>query len=613
MSLKNRLRLTILLPLMALAIGYTLLSLVTVAEVLFREASERAALLASQVQTLLVQRVTEYSRTRPAEGDLATTEQAWAAMASEDLALSKMLEQTMASTRTVVEIDIRGQDSRIVASSNPNSIGKPARAAMPISEWQDLGKARQIWRVMTHQEEYQAILPLGLQGRAKPLFEVRVLVSSVLLRNTLEPEVRNLVVGLGVYLMLAFALAVLTSQLVLLPIQRLSEAIDKVSRGEALVSNELVREAQEVQAVESKLSLLGAQVRDAKEDLKQMQSSVHQLLERMEDGVLLFDSTQRVVNAGRAAEKVLGRGRWELTNAPLEELFPVGTATGDLLQSAMSLKQGFNNAPVALGGKRILLDLEVLEDFPKRDTKGYLLTMRDADAKLSISKQLDVSQRLSALNRLTSGVAHEIKNPLNSIGLHLEILKERVAGNDPQAAEELRILRDETRRLDRVVKTFLDFTKPVELKLAPLDLFELLNGLMQFLMPEAQKNKVKLGIECESYPAMIRGDADLLKQAFLNLMRNGMEAMPDGGDLKVTVTREPEDFRVEIRDTGTGIPESSRAKIFQLYFTTKQQGTGIGLAITYRVAQLHNGSITFRSEPGQGTTFELRFPALMEG
>jgi signal transduction histidine kinase len=194
----------------------------------------------------------------------------------------------------------------------------------------------------------------------------------------------------------------------------------------------------------------------------------------------------------------------------------------------------------------------------------------------------------------------------------LEILKERVAGVDPEAEEEIRILRDETRRLDRVVKTFLDFTKPVELHLAPLDLFELCNGLMQFLTPEAQKRSVQLSLECESYPAMIRGDSDLLKQAFLNLLRNGMEAMPDGGRLSLRIIREAEVYRVEIEDAGMGIPEASRAKVFQLYFTTKQQGSGIGLAITYRVAQLHNGSIDFRSEPGKGTTFELKFPALVE-
>jgi len=605
MTLKSRLRLTILLPLLAVAVGYSLLSLSTGASVLFRDAAERSMLLASQTQTLLVQRVDEYGRQGQPGASLSETEQMWMEMAFKDEALAKMLEQTMSSTRTAVEIDVKGRDGRVLSSSNPMSKGKAARAAMPMRDWAEMGRARQIWRVFTKKEEYETIIPLGLPGSKQPTFEVRVLVSSELLRNTLEPEVGNLLFALAMSLLVSLGIAVLTADLAFMPLRRLSEAIDKVSRGEAL-HEPVTREAQEVQIVESKLSLLGEQVRGAKEDLKQMRGNVQQLLERMEDAVLLFDEEEKLVNAGRALEKFLGRGRWEMSGAHVSELFAPGTAAGDLIQGAMALKQNVTNAELTLGERRTVLDLEVLE------AKGFLLTIRDAEAKQSISRQLDVSQRLSALNRLTGGVAHEIKNPLNSIGLHLEILKERVGGADPVAEEELRILRDETKRLDRVVKTFLDFTKPVELKLAPLDLFELVNNLAQFLMPEAQSKKVKLSLVCETERSRIRGDADLLKQAFLNLLRNGMEAMPEGGPLSIQIRKEPVEIVVEIRDQGIGIPLESYNKIFQLYFTTKTQGSGIGLAVTYRVVQLHNGSIHFESKAGEGTMFELRFPRLEE-
>jgi signal transduction histidine kinase len=601
MTLKNRLRLTILLPLLTVACGYSLMSLSTGASVLFREAGERAMLLASQTQTLLVQRVDGYGRL---EGELET-EQNWLLMASKDEALAKMLEQTMASTRTAVEIDIRRQDGQVLSSSNPTSIGKPGRKAMPMREWLEMGRMRQMWRVFTLKEEYETTIPLGLPGRQLPTFEVRVLVSSELLRNTLEPEVGNLLFALAMSLLASLGIAVLTADVAFLPLRRLSEAIDKVSRGEALSEN-ADQEAREVQAVESKLSMLGEQVRGAREDLKQMRGNVQQLLERMEDAVLLFDEQEKLVNAGRSLEKFLGRGRWEMSGAHVSELFATGTAAGDLIQGAIALKQHVTNAEVTLGTRRVVLDLEVLE------AKGYLLTIRDAEAKQSITRQLDVSRRLSALNRLTGGVAHEIKNPLNSIGLHLEILKERVGGKDEVADEELRILRDETRRLDRVVKTFLDFTKPVELKLVELDLVEAFEGLTQFLMPEAQSKNVNLVLRATAAKAMIRGDADLLKQAFLNLVRNGMEAMPEGGLLEVEVAEEAVEIVVVIRDHGVGIPAESRSKIFQLYFTTKKHGSGIGLAVTYRVVQLHNGSIQFESKPLEGTAFELRFPKLEE-
>jgi signal transduction histidine kinase len=603
MTLKSRLRLTILGPLLAVAVGYSLVSLSTGAAVLFREASERAMLLASQTQTLLVQRVDEYSRRSEPGASLEDTERLWMEMATRDEALAKMLEQTMASTRTVVEIDVRGKDGKVLSSSNPQSIGSVGRKALAMREWAEMGRARQIWRVFTKKEEYETIIPLGLPGSKSPTFEVRVLVSSELLRNTLEPEVSNLLFALAMSLLASIGIAMLTADLAFVPLRRLGEAIDKVSRGEAL-SDVASRDAQEVQVVESKLSLLGEQVRGAREDLKQMRGNVQQLLERMEDAVLLFDEQEKLVNAGRAIEKFLGRGRWEMSGAHVSELFPAGTAAGDLVQGAMALGQDLSNAELTLGARRILVDMEVLE------AKGFLVTIRDAEAKQSITRQLDVSQRLSALNRLTGGVAHEIKNPLNSIGLHLEILKERIAGSDEVAEEELRILREETRRLDRVVKTFLDFTKPVELKLAPLDLFAVLSSLVQFMTPEAQQKNVKLSVECEAARVKIRGDADLLKQAFLNLLRNGMEAMPEGGPLEILIRREAAEIVVVVKDAGVGIPVESKAKIFQLYFTTKTQGSGIGLAVTYRVVQLHNGSIQFESQPQEGTSFELRFPKL---
>ncbi len=605
MTLKSRLRLTILLPLLAVALGYSLFSLSTGASVLFREASERAMLLASQTQTLLVQRVDEYRKLSPPATSLLETERQWRELASKDEALAKMLEQTMASSRTAVEIDIRGQDGIVLSSSNPNSIGERARQATPMKFWAGTGRAWQIWSVFTKKEEYETSIPLGLPGSSKPIFEVRVLVSSELLRNTLEPEVGNLLFLLAISLLISIGIAVLTANVAFLPLRRLSEAIDKVSRGESLSQPEM-REAQEVLAVESKLSLLGEQVRGAREDLKQMRGNVQELLERMEDAVLLFDKDETLVNAGRSIEKFLGRGRWELTGTHVSEMFAPGSAVGDLIHGAMALNQNVTDAELTLGARRIVLDLEVLE------AKGYLLTIRDAEAKQSISRQLDVSRRLSALNRLTGGVAHEIKNPLNSIGLHLEILRERIAGADPVAEEELRILREETKRLDRVVKTFLDFTRPVELKLVHLDLCEMLKGLVQFLTPEAQSKRVHFEFSCENESAVICGDEDLMKQAFLNLLRNGMEAMPEGGPLEVNVRMEPAEVVIAIGDKGIGIPSASRDKIFQLYFTTKHQGSGIGLAITFRVVQLHNGSISFESRAGEGTKFELRFPKFEE-
>lgn len=229
-----------------------------------------------------------------------------------------------------------------------------------------------------------------------------------------------------------------------------------------------------------------------------------------------------------------------------------------------------------------------------------------------VASQLDVATRLSAISRLSSGVAHEIKNPLNAILLRLDLLKVRLGDADEEVAQELDILSKEVLRLNRVVTTFLDFSRPVEVHFADLDLAALVREVTELIRPQAEMARIAVELELPDGPAMMRGDADLLKQAVLNLATNAVEAMgAQGGRLEVRVTRSGANWALEVADTGPGIPRELRGQVFQLYFTTKSKGSGIGLAMTYRAAQLHNGTISFTSESGRGTTFRLEFPALV--
>jgi len=215
-------------------------------------------------------------------------------------------------------------------------------------------------------------------------------------------------------------------------------------------------------------------------------------------------------------------------------------------------------------------------------------------------------------------VAHEIKNPLNAIALRLELLRARLGSPDQELTGEIDVLSKEVHRLDRVVKTFLDFSRPLDVHLQDIDLAVLTREVTEFITPQARLAKIDVDFSAPSEPAsskstMMRGDSDLLKQAVLNLVNNAMDAMPNGGQLRVRVEKgraEKGDDRLilEVSDTGSGIPPELRDKVFQLYFTTKPAGSGIGLAMTYRAVQLHNGTISFKSEAGSGTTFRLEFP-----
>jgi signal transduction histidine kinase len=206
-------------------------------------------------------------------------------------------------------------------------------------------------------------------------------------------------------------------------------------------------------------------------------------------------------------------------------------------------------------------------------------------------------------------VAHEVKNPLNSMRLWLENLKESLPRERDGATQQaVNVLDAEIDRLDAVVKRFLDFSRPMDVRLEPTQLAELLREVLEVAQPQLQRARVEVAQLLPVGVPEVFVDRDLLKQAVLNLVLNAVEAMPQGGQLQLTLSRRGEMAEITVADTGKGIPPELRQKVFQLFFTTRPGGSGIGLASTFRIVQLHNGSINFTSEVGRGTTFRIELP-----
>lgn len=209
-----------------------------------------------------------------------------------------------------------------------------------------------------------------------------------------------------------------------------------------------------------------------------------------------------------------------------------------------------------------------------------------------------------------------MKNPLNAILMHVELARMKLAHEDYDLDPQMDVISTEILRLDRVVKTFLDFTRPVELNLSEYKVAAFMDEIISLARPQAQAAGIEIieTVEAESGPAddaIITIDIDLMKQAVLNIVVNAIEAMPEGGTLRFDVSLKGDDTEIRIADTGGGIPQAVKERIYDLYFTTKQHGSGIGLAMTFRIVQLHDATIDFVSEPGHGTTFVLRLPAAM--
>jgi len=215
---------------------------------------------------------------------------------------------------------------------------------------------------------------------------------------------------------------------------------------------------------------------------------------------------------------------------------------------------------------------------------------------------------MAAIGRLTSGVGHEVKNPINAIVVHIELLKSKLTGASAPAMRHLEIIEVEIHRLDRVVQMLVDFSRPVELQLREQDLRTVIGDVLTLAAAELSTRNVTLEIRMPLKPLVANVDADLLKQAALNVIQNGAQAMPEGGMLRVVLEEQRKFAVLRIADEGPGIPNDIREKIFDLYFTTKSGGSGIGLAMTYRIIQLHYGSIEVQSNPERGTEFQLRIP-----
>jgi len=254
---------------------------------------------------------------------------------------------------------------------------------------------------------------------------------------------------------------------------------------------------------------------------------------------------------------------------------------------------------------------------------GAMLVARNLGFMTQVHSTLNYSRKLAALGRLMAGVAHEVKNPLNAMTIHLELLKQKLgAVREPitvpapsggtrnlDLSKHVKVIGDEIRRLDQVVVGFLKFARPDELRLQPVQLATVISEVVSMTTPEAEQRGVSIRVECAATLPDINADPGMLQQAVLNLALNACQAMPQGGTLKLSCRPAPRRrVEIDVEDTGVGIPPEHLGKIFDLYFTTKATGTGIGLSMVYRIVQLHDGEVEVESTPGRGTKFRLLFP-----
>jgi PAS domain S-box-containing protein len=540
--------------------------------------------------------------------DLNNPEQVGAAvqeMLESDTAVSSLLESVTGDSPIIYDAAIVAADGRVLMHTNPERLGQRVPAREDFANVLNVGIRKQLKIIYGPGQIYDVRLPL-LRDQ-KPFGEVRVGVSTVLFKDEIKPQIQGALLSSGIAIFFSLILSAALSNVALRPLAAISRRLDLISAGKAEPVETTSRRSDEYGTVSTKIERLGRQMRDVKEVFSALKENLDQMMANLQDGVMLFTSDFNAVLVSASAERFIGKPRGEMLGRNPREIFSRDSRLGSAILAAFESRSPLGPEEIENEqGRHIQISLDFIEERGERI--GALLTLRDAESVHRIEDEIELSRRLSAIGRLTSGVAHEVKNPINAIVVHLEVLRQKMKEIDPDTRRHVDVISSEIQRLDRVVQTLVDFTRPVELRLNDMDLRKVVDDVVILASPAAERHNVTVERQPSQEPLPVRIDADLVKQAILNIVLNGVQAMPEGGTLRIAAKREGDGAVLMVRDQGAGIPENIRDKIFNLYFTTKSGGSGIGLAMAYRVVQLHHGSVEFTSIMEHGTTFYLRFP-----
>jgi signal transduction histidine kinase len=525
--------------------------------------------------------------------------------------LASSIDAEVGYSPLIYEISITDVDGAVLVSSDKSLPGKSAPERTRLSRLVSGGFVDQLKVLYGPPRAYEVdyAFQIGPPGNQIPFGVVRVAVQTGLLRISITPALRSAAIIALVSVGISVLLAAIVSSISLGPLKRITAQLDRISKGE-FDQTPLDRE-DEFGQVSSKISQIGMQLRGVREIFSNLRENIDQVLGGLDDGLLLFSVDGRAVMVSPAVERFLSTPSDQLLGRRAEDIFPPDHEAREAIKVQNGELVPVASAEVVLSGidgppRRVGVSVEVIGEGDAR--MGTLVKFKDLESRERIGTQLQVSERLANLGRITAGVAHEVKNPLNSMRIWLENLKASLPDVDGLPLQAVRVLDNEIDRLDSVVKRFLDFTRPPEMHQEESSLKELLEGVLAVERPEFDKANIKVEARLDADVPNVLVDQPLLQQALLNLLINAIEAMPGGGQLFVSLHRRGEMAEMEIRDTGRGIAPEHRQRIFQLFFTTRPGGSGIGLASAFRTVQLHNGSIEFVSEVGRGTAFRIALP-----
>lgn len=555
----------------------------TVAQMRLKETADRGQMLSDAV----FQRAREI--VPPLGVDMATALQ-------EDAGLRSILASGVGFGPNVTSAAIVDANEVVIAHGFRQMDGQRLERAEDIKDLLADGPIAQLVAIYSDERTFETRQAL-LSGDAE-FGSIRIGISPFLIRDDLQDDIGTAAGSVVAALIIASFFAVLFAQWMLRPIHVIQSGLTRLGRGELDVSLDLPGEefrdlGSSFEAVSAQLSAVRAK------PLPHAATDLESVMENLEDAVALFSPSGEAIFTNAAMKALLAEHR----DHP---------AIRSLIDQTLAGRKDCGPVPLAVDTpanpdvpERLLIT-HAIEDSTGRFI-GAMLVARNIGYLSQVHSTLNYSRKLSALNRLMAGVAHEVKNPLNAMTIHLELLKRKL-GPDANVDKHVNVIGSEIHRLDEVLMGFLKFARPDELKLQPVQLPALVSDVVTTVRPEAERANVDVRVDCPSTLPEINADPGMLRQAILNLALNACQAMPDGGTLRIVGRSNRRQVQIDVEDTGVGIPPQHLGRIFDLYFTTKEKGSGIGLSMVYRIIQLHDGEVEVQSTPGGGTRFRLVFP-----
>jgi PAS domain S-box-containing protein len=358
--------------------------------------------------------------------------------------------------------------------------------------------------------------------------------------------------------------------------------------------------------------------------LEEVKGLARNILQSIPTGVVTVNRNGLITAVNPAAASILKRPADQLLGYAYEAVFAEGETMRAVLDSALLRHEHVDHKDLAYGreGDEARTIRVTTADLTGDEghSAGALLLVKDVTEVLALEQRVRVAEKLAGLHTLSAGVAHELRNPLSAVDLNLHLLEEELketGASSPKTSQYLRVLNAECRRLTGILDNFMKFARPGSVCLHEVNMRDLIGHIATLLGYDAQERRIRLETSiAEGLPAVL-GDETQISQVLVNLVVNAFQAMPDGGTCRIGAAEQRAEgqqwVEITVQDNGVGINRDGLGRLFEPFYTTKAGGSGLGLAVAYRIVEDHGGRIHVSSAPGSGTTVVIRFPLASVG